>query len=34
MNNKLFKFIAKISFSMYLVHLMFIVLFIDTFYET
>ncbi|CAD8137883.1 unnamed protein product [Paramecium octaurelia] len=34
MNNILFKFMAKISFSMYLVHLMTIVIITETFYET
>lgn len=34
MNNTLFKFMAKISFTMYLVHLMFIVILTETFYET
>ncbi|CAK67580.1 unnamed protein product (macronuclear) [Paramecium tetraurelia] len=34
MNNTLFKFMAKISFTMYLVHLMIILILTETFYET
>ncbi|CAD8052163.1 unnamed protein product [Paramecium primaurelia] len=34
MNNTLFKLMAKISFTMYLVHLMIIIILTETFYET
>ncbi|CAD8140737.1 unnamed protein product [Paramecium octaurelia] len=34
MNNTLFKLMAKLSFTMYLVHLMIIVILTETFYET
>lgn len=34
MNNIFFKFISKVSLSIYLVHFMFIVIITETFYET